>query len=211
MEVIPSINCHAGDIECVKDKLGKAEKFSGWVHLDLADGRFTFNKSWGDPTGWANLRTKINLEVHLMAEEPEKRISQWLAAVAKRFIIHAEAAAPEVFDDIARLVGKKGEAALASNPDTPAEALRPYFKKTKFFQVLAVHPGPAGQKFLPLVLDKVRFLRKEAPDAKIEIDGGVDLETGKLAADAGADILVAATYIFGSDDPRKAFETLKQI
>jgi ribulose-phosphate 3-epimerase len=80
------------------------------------------------------------------------------------------------------------------------------------YQVLAVHPGLAGQKFLPSVLNKIRFLKKNAPDGiVIEVDGGITPETAKLAKEAGADIAVAASYIFNSDDSRAAYEELKGI
>jgi len=215
MQVIPAINCHLGDTQCAEDALAKARKFlkkGDWVHLDIADGKFTFNKTWGSPTEWARLRSEFNLEVHLMVEEPEKHIKPWFAAEAKRFIIHAETltegTARSIVDRVAR---KKLAVMLSSNPHTATTELWPLLKFFSDFQVLAVSPGLAGQKFLPSVLPKIKFLRNFAPNANIEVDGGVNLETGKLAASAGGDILVAASYIFGSKNPKKAYESLKKL
>ena len=97
---------------------------------------------------------------------------------------------------------------LASNPETPAKKLAPYCEHCKLFQVLAVHPGPASQKFLPLTLAKVRFLRRNVPDAIIEVDGGIIPATARRVAAAGADIAVAGSYIFGSNDPAAAYDDL---
>ncbi|MEK9180151.1 MAG: ribulose-phosphate 3-epimerase [Patescibacteria group bacterium] len=212
MQVIPAVNCHLGDTKCVEEKVRAAEKFAGWIHLDVADGKFTLNKTWADPTGWAGFRTKLKLEVHLMVEEPEKYISQWLAAEAKRFVLHVETLTPKTARLILEEAQKHGaEIMLTLNPETSVEVLRPYFKLFGYYQVLSVHPGFAGQKFLPLSLNKLRFLRKELPDVRIQIDGGVNAETGKLSKEAGADILLASSYIFGSKNPKKAYETLKKL
>lgn len=214
MEIIPAINCHRDDIGCVKATLEVAFSFlkkDGWVHLDVTDGIFTFNKTWGDRKGWANMRVSFNTEVHLMVEHPENYAQPWVAAGAKRLIVHVETITPESLKEILKFAGARAEVMISSNPETPIENLERYMDTVSAFQVLAVNPGLAGQKFLPTVLDKIRFLRKNSPDAKIEVDGGINLETGKLAVVAGADILVAASYIFGSDNPKKSYQELVKI
>ncbi len=215
MEIIPAINCHAKDNGCVKEKLEAASGFlknGDWLHLDIADGRFTFNKTWNDPTFWANLRPKFKLEVHFMVENPEKYLSDWLAAGAERFIIHKETISENTARSIVNFLGNKRRGVmLASEPHTTTAELWPYLKHFSSFQVLAVNPGLAGQKFLPTVLRKIKFLRNFAPSAKIEVDGGINLETGKLAAAAGANVFVSASYIFGSANPKKAYENLKKM
>ncbi|MBI4094382.1 MAG: ribulose-phosphate 3-epimerase [Candidatus Liptonbacteria bacterium] len=211
MQVIPAINCLDG--ECVEEAVVAAKKFlpqDGWLHLDVADARFTYNRTWGDAEGWNKLGAGMNLEVHLMVEEPETLVPAWLHAGAKRVIVHVEAAAN--VGHIAALCKKaEAELMLASNPETSAEALRPYAGKVQSFQVLAVHPGLAGQKFLPLALQKVRFLKKEYPKAKVEVDGGINLETARLAKEAGVDSVAAATFIFGSESPAAAYAMLAGI
>lgn len=213
MEVIPVINCP--DVECAAERVKQISEFldeKGWVHLDVADARFTFGKSWGDPAGWRNFGKKFNLEVHLMVEQPEKIVEGWARAGAKRFIVHAETLTAGSAKEILKIVKKyKAEVMLSSNPETSAEALRPYFKDFSEFQVLAVYPGPAGQKFLPTVLEKIRFLRREMPNAKIEVDGGINPETARLVKEAGANVVAVATYLFGSPDLGAAFKELEKV
>jgi ribulose-phosphate 3-epimerase len=223
IEIIPSLNCHFGDNECVAEKIREAEKFSDTAHLDVADGVFTFNKSWGDPKLWQKTKTKLELEVHLMVEKPEKVVEEWLKAGVKKIIFHWET----VRDDPAHVVHRdteklinfiveeckkhEAEAVIAINPETQIEELRPYFKTFVQFHILTVHPGVAGQKFLPLVLEKIKLLRRELPAARISVDGGINLETGKLTKEAGVDILISANYIFNSPNPKVAYEELRKI
>lgn len=207
MEIISVINCL--DRECVEKRLKSAETFAQWVHLDVSDARFTFGKSWGDASAWQKMSEGVSAEVHLMVEEPEKVVESWLEAGAKRLIIHVETINENSFEEIEHAAKKyNAELMLAISPETPIEKLRPYFGKVSKFQVLAVHAGPAGQNFLPSVLEKVKFLRREAPNATIEVDGGINPDTLKLAKDAGADIAAAGTYIFSSDNPKARYDEL---
>ncbi|KKW46439.1 MAG: Ribulose-phosphate 3-epimerase [Parcubacteria group bacterium GW2011_GWB1_56_8] len=232
--VIPAINCPDRDLECVREKVRVAESLfsdlprgvireEGWVHLDVTDARFTFNKTWGNARDWRELDTALNLEVHLMVEEPEKIIEDWLRAGARRVIVHFESfhggalrhhkTAPQ---DIFRVLleacaAHRAELMLALNPETPPENALTYCGAVKAIQVLAVHPGLAEQKFMPFVLEKIKFLRRQFPDATIEVDGGVDAEIGKRAVKAGANVLVSASYIFESEEPTRAYQELKRI
>lgn len=210
LEVYPVINC--SDVECVAEKLRQAEQFSDWVHLDVSDARFTFNRSWGDPEGWQAFKSKVNLEVHLMVEEPERVAEEWFKAGAKRLIVHVETLQQETAEEIVKLGKKYGASVmLAANPETRTEALAPYTAMFKEFQALGVIPGPSGQGFQQITLEKIKFWRKEVPDAVIEVDGGVTPEVARLAKDAGADIVVSATHIFDSNDPKQALEELKNV
>jgi ribulose-phosphate 3-epimerase len=208
-EVIPSINCHLGDTNGVMAKLAVARAFAEWVHLDVADGIFTFHKSWNEPSLWSGL-TDLRTEVHLMVEDPLKAVTLWNGAQnVKRFIAHVEVLKPEIFHalkDKARTAGKS--VMLALNPETPATELQPYLEDVMQFQILAVHPGLSGQKFLPLVLDKIAWLRSRAPNAIIEVDGGINIETARAARAAGADILISEHYIFEGPDPVAAYADL---
>lgn len=211
MEVIPALNCHLGDFDCIRGKVRAAEHFSEWIHLDVADGRFTFNKTWGDPVKWKNLGAKLKLEVHLMVEEPEKIAQEWLEAGAKRLIVHAETLTPGSVEKILSLAKEYGaEAMLAFSPETGLETAAEYIGLFQEFQILAVHPGLPAQNFLPLVLEKVKALRGEYPKARIEVDGGINSETGKLSKNAGADILISASYIFGDQNPSEAYKSLQR-
>jgi ribulose-phosphate 3-epimerase len=211
MEIIPSINCP--DIDCVRDRVHAVEKFAKWVHLDVADACFTSHKTWNDPRGWESIWNPPVLEVHLMVEETEKWARKWLAAGAKRVIAHIETSSTDGLQRIAELARDRGATVmLATNPETPVEKLSPYFKSFREFEVLAVNPGPSGQKFLPLTLHKVEFLRRAVPDAIIEVDGGINKESGSRAKAAGANILVVGSYLFdATGNAARVFEDLSNI
>ncbi|MDO8504677.1 MAG: ribulose-phosphate 3-epimerase [Candidatus Liptonbacteria bacterium] len=209
MEVIPALNCHDKDFDCIREKARIADGLGAWAHLDVADARYTFNKTWGDSEDWAKLKTRLQLEVHLMAEEPEKYAREWLLAGAKRIIVHAETLNYESAEKMLAMAKEHGaEAMLAFSPETQIESAVSYMGMFLGFLVLAVHPGLPGQNFLPLVLEKIKLLREKYPNAKIEVDGGINYETGKRAKEAGADILVSASYIFGDKNPQAAYQNL---
>lgn len=213
MTALPVINCL--DFECAKGRLEVLGKFlqkGDWIHLDVADGIFTHHKSWRNPTEWANLRPEFNLEVHLMVENPERYIDGWIAAGAGRLILHAETITEKDAKAVAQRAARRGiDLMLSSKPHTTTSELWPFLKIFSHFQVLSVDPGLAGQKFIRSVIPKIKFLRNVAPNAMIEVDGGITLEIAKEVKKAGADIVVSASYIFGSKDPKNAFKKLQKI
>ncbi len=215
LTVIPAINCPFGDMECAEAKLKIADGFAKWIHLDVADGRFTFNKTWGDLRQFPMLKAQVpnmQWEIHLMVEDPEAEAMAWLQTGAARIIVHGEVCNPAMAARLAGEAKKRGaEIMLAMNPETPAERFRGYFPAIRAFQVLAVLPGFAGQKFLPLVVEKIKFLRTEMPDVLLEVDGGINPETARFVKAAGADIIVAASAIFESVDPGKAYNEFTEI
>ena len=209
--VIPSINC-PNFSEAAK-QIEKTEGFlpsDSWIHVDVSDGKFTKHISWGNPGEYSSLNVELNLEVHLMVQEPESVMEAWLAAGAKRIIVQLETVKNPTF--IMEVCKKHGaEAMISFDPSTSVEEGLIYLKKFNFLQVLAVLPGPSGQEFREDSLDKVKFLRERVPTATIEVDGGINESTGKLSKEAGADILVAGHYIFGSPDPKGAYKKLNEI
>ncbi len=226
MTVIPAINC--SDMACVSHRFLVASKFlseGDWIHLDVADAKFTYNKTWGNSNELEKLiqahpEFKFKIEVHLMVEEPENQIELWVKAGAKRVIVHLETIIDKKFREkpadprviIAKIFNSaaKGQAEvmLSSNPETRIEDFKDWLEYFPAFQILGVKPGLSGQKFLPTVLDKVKFLRSQFPNAKIEVDGGVNLEVARLVKEAGADILTAASFIFDTKDSKRAYESL---
>mgnify|MGYP001569099239 CR=1 FL=1 len=228
MRIIPAINCP--DFECVKEKIEKAAEFfssvDGWVQVDIADGKFTPHKTWNNPEEFKilNLKFKINVEVHLMVENPQEVVDDWIKAGAKRIFVHYEALAevgrknPDTnASDILNFILEKGRSAdveigLAISPTTPIEEIVSYFDKVKHIQILAVDPGLAGQKFQASSLDKIKFLKGNGfVDVVVEVDGGINLEIAKLCKEAGADILASASYIWNNKDSKAAFEELKAL
>jgi len=145
-----------------------------------------------------------------MVEDPEAVIEGWLEAGARRVIVHLESLRnPEFVLEICKKY--EAEPILSIDPSVSVDEATPYLKDFNFFQILSVFPGPSGQEFKEDSIDKIVSLRGRVPTAKIEVDGGVNDRTARLAKDAGADILVSGNYIFGSPNPRAAYEKLKAI
>jgi len=210
MQVIPVINC--SDFECVKKRFSEI-KFIGssWAHIDIADGKFAPVKTWNEPE---KLNSEINLEVHLMVQEPLEHIENWFKAGTKRIIVHFEAIceSDKTFEALLdKCSAYDAELMLALNPETVVEDLSPYLDSLLFVQILAVKPGFAGQEFQEEILEKIQFIRERSPDITIEVDGGINLETARLVKAAGADIVAAASYIFNNPNPRRAYEELLRV
>jgi ribulose-phosphate 3-epimerase len=210
MKVIPVINCP--DVACVQKKIAIAKTFlreGDFLHLDVTDGSFATPRTWADPLEWEKLKSPFALEVHLMVEHPEEWVDDWLAAGARRLIVHAESLTPQSMHEIISTAARYHvEVMLSSKPESISEELTPYLRYFAAFQVLAVQPGPEGQEFLPFVCEKIRFLREESPDAIIEVDGGMNPETARQVKEVGADTIVSSSYIFNATDPKKAYEEL---
>ena len=217
MNVIPVINCP--DSECVQKKLEIAKTFlapGALIHLDVTDGVFSTHATWHDPFAWARLGSPFPLEVHLMVEQPEDHADNWFTAGARRLVVHAETVTHASLRRLLDLADQRhGEIMLSSMPDADPETVgrlaHGFGERITALQVLAVPPGAAGQKFLPNDLEKIMVLRQTSPNAIIEVDGGMNLETAQLVKTAGADTIVSASYIFGSKDPNVAYEELKAI
>ena len=213
MKVVPVINCP--DIESVRERIDVIKTFlkpGELLHLDVTDGSFATHKTWANPLLWAKLRSPFALEVHLMVDHPEQYVDDWLAAGARRLIVHIEAVTPQSLNEIVSAAEHYyAEIVISSRPESTVDDIAPYAKKFGAFQVLAVQPGPAGEEFLPFVEEKIRFLREELPDATIEVDGGMNPETVWHVKAVGADMITSASYLFESPDPQKAYEELARI
>ncbi|TSC89601.1 MAG: ribulose-phosphate 3-epimerase [Parcubacteria group bacterium Gr01-1014_3] len=223
MQVIPAINVQNAEEAARQFKIvqnifanlpSEALAKDGWAHLDIVDGIFSPNTTWGSPAELVNVighLSSVKVELHLMVSSPEAVIDSWLrTGKIQRVIFHLEAMTDSVY--LLEKCKKYGvEAMLAINPGTDVERLLAHKDDFKYLQLLAVPPGWAGQSFDPKILGKIKFLRVNAPDAIIEVDGGINQETAQLAREAGADILISASYIFSSTDPKAAFEELSRL
>ncbi len=186
-----------------------------WLHLDVMDGVFVPNISFGFSI--LNLLKEITnkpLDVHLMIVQPEKFIDEVAAMGAYMMNVHYEACTH--LDRTIHAIKKKGmKAGVTLNPSTPVSLLKDVIQDLDMVLLMSVNPGFGGQKFIHNTISKVDDLKnlilQRNSHSLIEIDGGIDLETGKLLVDAGADILVAGSFVFSTDDPKERIHQLKKL
>lgn len=214
-EIIPAII--AENYKELEEKVKAVEGLCEWVQVDVMDGKFVLQRTFNRPADLANLKTSLKLEAHLMIEHPWNFIDDWLAAGIKRMIVHYEAVgfrldAERVFEEMITKCHLAGcEFSIALNPETPIDVLDPYILKIDTVQIMGVKPGRAGQPFMPHDLLKVERLREKYPNVKIELDGGVNLETAPVMLKAGVDMLVVGSYIWQAEDKKTAIESLRAI
>jgi len=201
----------SADFSCLGTEAKKMQDSGAdMLHIDVMDGHFVPNITIGPAVVEAIKKCiKIPLDVHLMISEPEKYSKQFISAGADIVTFHIEAC-PNPVSLIGEIKKNKARPGLVINPPTDFSKLKPYCKYVDFILVMSVNPGFAGQKFIPTVLSKVKDLRK-IYDKDIEIDGGINYETAKLAIDAGVNVLVAGSFIFGSENTKEAISNLRGI
>lgn len=184
------------------------ESEAEWVHCDIMDGHFVPNISYGIPVVKAvRPATKKVVDCHLMIEHPELYVGAFADAGADMITVHQEACV-HLDRQVAQIHDLGCKAGVALNPATPVETLVDILHAVDMVLIMSVNPGFGGQKFIPRALDKVRRLRALAPDLLIQVDGGVNAETGAQLVAAGADVLVAGSYVFGAAEPREAIHSL---
>lgn len=193
--------------------LNKSE--AAWFHLDVMDGSFVPNISFGLPVieQIRKATTKV-CDVHLMIVSPEKYITAFKKAGADILTVHYEAC-PSLKTTLSQIKAEGMKAGVAINPNTNVNVLAPYIKDIDLVCVMSVYPGFGGQKFIETTYEKVTALKdmiqKAASSALIEIDGGVDTSNAEALRKAGADVLVAGTTVFKAADPISMIATLKQL
>lgn len=185
------------------------------VHFDVMDGTFVPNISFGIPV-LKSLRkaTDMFLDVHLMVDRPIRYVERFCDAGADLVNVHVEADTEEnTLAALDRIRAKGKKCGITLKPATPAEAAAPYLKLVDLVLVMTVEPGFGGQKFMADMMDKVRALRamldEVNPACEIEVDGGVDANTSALCKQAGANVLVAGSAVFGKDDRAAAIAAIR--
>ena len=191
------------------------ESKADWFHLDIMDGRFVPNISFGPMlVEFIRKTTPKTCDVHLMIVEPEKYAEQFRNAGADILSVHIEAC-QDLHSNVRQIRSLGMKAGVAISPDTPVNELNDILPDIDLVCMMSVYPGFGGQKFIPHVFEKIKELRKMIDERKlktlIEIDGGVTVENAPSIVSAGVDVLVAGNTIFKSADPKAAIAQLKEM
>lgn len=212
-KIIVSPSILSADFANLERDIKKVENAGAdWIHVDVMDGHFVPNITIGAPVV-KSLRpvTDLPLDVHLMIENPEKYIDDFIKAGADIITFHYEAVTPDNISNLINKIKEKGiKAGLSIKPKTSPEDILKYLPELDMLLVMTVEPGFGGQKFMQDCAEKIKIIKNHAPkDLIIQVDGGINNETAKICTQFGATSLVAGNYIYKSDDIKQAITSLK--
>lgn len=217
---MPSVKISASILNSDLSNLGAEIKKAcdggvDWIHVDVMDGEFVSKISYGSDVQASiipHVAQPVQVDTHLMVLHPQRQISDFAAAHSDIITFHIESDCEpmEVIDEIHSHGIKAG---IAVKPKTPAEAVLPYLDKVEMVLVMTVEPGLGGQSFMHDMLDKIRIIREKATalgkDIDIQVDGGINAQTAALVKEAGANVLVAGTYLYRAEDMKAAADAMR--
>jgi ribulose-phosphate 3-epimerase len=205
VKIAPSIL--SADFGKINEEIALVEPYVDWIHVDVMDGHFVPNITIG-PCVVKALKTKLPLDCHLMIENPGKYVEDFVKAGVSSLTVHQEVV-PHLHSVVQQIKDLGVKAGVSINPATPVDTLKDVLDDVDLVLIMSVNPGFGGQKFMPVALEKIKWLKERKPDLDIEVDGGINDETAAQCIEAGANVLVSGSYIFKAEDRIKAIESLR--
>ena len=213
IQIAPSLL--SADFLHLEKDVEMVNQYADLFHLDIMDGTFVPNISFGFPVVEAIAKKATKpLDVHLMIVNPQKYVERFAKAGAAFISFHYEAALEQSAAVIEQIQALGVKAGIVINPDCPVEKIFPYLSKVDFVLIMSVFAGFGGQKFIPESLDRIRAVKKELarigrPEVPIEVDGGVGVGNASAVIEAGATMLVAGSAVFKAPSPQEAIEAMR--
>lgn len=211
-EIIISPSILAADFANLEYDIKRVENFVPWIHLDIMDGHFVPNISFGVPVVKSlRSKTKLFFDTHLMIENPQDYIDKFISVGSDLITFHYEATKENTINVIEQIKNQNKMVGLSIKPKTSVEEIKEYINLVDLILIMTVEPGFGGQKFMEDCAYKIKEVKEYSNDENliIQIDGGINAETGKFCANLGANSLVAGSYIYNSENVEDKINSLK--